>query len=94
VDPAAGNQQRDIPLEIARGFSSRLRKLAGFGLSKRLLGRINKCSPEDLLDGTGPRPIVASWLSPKGRGLGAEFYDDILAPGGRSLLRGSPAVTA
>jgi ectoine hydroxylase-related dioxygenase (phytanoyl-CoA dioxygenase family) len=52
------NQQLGIPLEIARGFSTRLRKLAGFGLYKRLLGHIDKCSPEDLLDATGPRPIV------------------------------------
>jgi ectoine hydroxylase-related dioxygenase (phytanoyl-CoA dioxygenase family) len=52
------NQQLGIPLEIARGFSPRLRKLAGFGLYKRLLGHIDKCSPDDLLDGTGPRPIV------------------------------------
>jgi len=52
------NQQLGIPLEVARGFSPRLRKLAGFGLYKRLLGHIDKCSPEDLLDGTGPRPIV------------------------------------
>ena len=52
------NQQLGIPLEVARGFSPRLRKLAGFGLYKRLLGHIDKCSPEDLLDGTGPRPVV------------------------------------
>lgn len=52
------NQQLGIPLEIARRFSPRLRRLAGFGLYKRLLGHIDKCSPEDLLDGTGPRPVV------------------------------------
>jgi ectoine hydroxylase-related dioxygenase (phytanoyl-CoA dioxygenase family) len=52
------NQQLGIPLEIARTFSPRLRKLCGFGLYKRLIGHIDKCSPEDLLDGTGPRPIV------------------------------------
>jgi len=52
------NQQLGIPLEVARGFSPRLRRLAGFGLYKRLLGHIDKCSPEDLLDGTGPRPVV------------------------------------
>jgi len=43
---------------IARGFSPRLRKLAGFGLYKRLIGHIDRCSPEDRLDGTGPRPVV------------------------------------
>src|SRR5262249_10409159 len=52
------NQQLGIPLEIARGFSPRLRRLAGFGLYKKLVGHIDKCSPEDLLDGTGPRPVV------------------------------------
>jgi ectoine hydroxylase-related dioxygenase (phytanoyl-CoA dioxygenase family) len=52
------NQQLGIPLEVARGFSPRLRKLAGFGLYRRVIGHIDRCSPEDLLDGTGPRPIV------------------------------------
>ena len=52
------NQQLGIPLDVARGFSPRLRRLAGFGLYKKLLGHIDKCSPEDLLDGTGPRPVV------------------------------------
>jgi ectoine hydroxylase-related dioxygenase (phytanoyl-CoA dioxygenase family) len=52
------NQQLGIPLEIAKTFSPRLRRLAGFGLYRGLLGHIDKCSPEDLLDGTGPRPVV------------------------------------
>jgi ectoine hydroxylase-related dioxygenase (phytanoyl-CoA dioxygenase family) len=52
------NQQLGIPLSVARGFSPRLRKLCGFGLYRRLLGHIDKCSPEDLLDGTEPRPVV------------------------------------
>lgn len=52
------NQQLGIPLEVARGFSPRLRKLAGFGLYKQLLGHIDKCSPMDLLDQTGPRVVV------------------------------------
>ncbi len=52
------NQQLGIPLEVVRGFSPRLRKLAGFGLYKRLLGHIDKCSPEDLVEGTGPRVVV------------------------------------
>jgi ectoine hydroxylase-related dioxygenase (phytanoyl-CoA dioxygenase family) len=55
------NQQLGIPLEIARGFSPRLRKLAGFGLYKKVLGHIDKCSPEDLLDGTPPRPVVGEF---------------------------------
>jgi ectoine hydroxylase-related dioxygenase (phytanoyl-CoA dioxygenase family) len=52
------NQQLGIPLEIARGFSERLRRLAGFGLYKKLLGHIDKCSPDDLLEGGPPRPVV------------------------------------
>ncbi|HLM76563.1 MAG TPA: phytanoyl-CoA dioxygenase family protein [Polyangiaceae bacterium] len=52
------NQQLGIPIEIARGFSPRLRKLVGYGLYKRIMGHIDKCSPVDLLDETGPRPIV------------------------------------
>ena len=52
------NQQLGIPREIAQGFSPRLRKLVGYGLYKRLIGHIDKCSPEDLLDGGPPRPIV------------------------------------
>ena len=52
------NQQLGIPLEVARTFSPRLRRLAGFGLYRRLIGHIDKCSPEDLLDGGPPRPVV------------------------------------
>jgi ectoine hydroxylase-related dioxygenase (phytanoyl-CoA dioxygenase family) len=52
------NQQLGIPVEIARGFSPRLRKLVGYGLYRRLLGHIDKCSPTDLLDGGPPRPVV------------------------------------
>jgi ectoine hydroxylase-related dioxygenase (phytanoyl-CoA dioxygenase family) len=52
------NQQLGIPLEVARGFSPRLRKLVGYGLYKRLIGHIDKCSPADLLDGAPPRRIV------------------------------------
>ena len=53
------NQQLGIPLAVARNFSPRLRKLAGFGLYKKLIGHIDKCSPEDLLDGVR-RPIVGA----------------------------------
>ena len=55
------NQQLGIPLEVARGFEPRLRRLAGFGLYRKLLGHIDKCSPEDLLDGTGPRRVVGEF---------------------------------
>jgi ectoine hydroxylase-related dioxygenase (phytanoyl-CoA dioxygenase family) len=52
------NQQLGIPLDLARTFEPRLRKLCGFGLYKKLIGHIDKCSPEDLLDGVGPRRVV------------------------------------
>jgi len=52
------NQQLGIPREIAKGFSPRLRKLVGYGLYRQLLGHVDKCSPVDLLDGTGPRRVV------------------------------------
>jgi ectoine hydroxylase-related dioxygenase (phytanoyl-CoA dioxygenase family) len=52
------NQQLGIPIEVARGFSPRLRKLVGFGLYKGLIGHIDKCSPDDLLEGGPPRPVV------------------------------------
>ena len=55
------NQQLGVPLEVARGFSPRLRKLCGFGLYRGLIGHIDKCSPVDLLDGTGPRPVVGAF---------------------------------
>lgn len=54
------NQQLGIPIAVARGFSPRLRKLVGFGLYKNLIGHINKCSPVDLLDDVGPRPVVGA----------------------------------
>ena len=52
------NQQLGIPVEIARGFSPRLRKLAGYGIYRGLIGHIDKCSPVDILDGTGPRRVI------------------------------------
>jgi ectoine hydroxylase-related dioxygenase (phytanoyl-CoA dioxygenase family) len=52
------NQQLGIPRETAKGFSPRLRKLVGYGLYLKLLGHIDKCSPVDLLDETGPRRVV------------------------------------
>jgi ectoine hydroxylase-related dioxygenase (phytanoyl-CoA dioxygenase family) len=52
------NQQLGIPVEIARGFSPRLRKLVGYGIYRGLIGHIDKCSPVDILDGTGPRRVV------------------------------------
>ncbi|HEY4117078.1 MAG TPA: phytanoyl-CoA dioxygenase family protein [Byssovorax sp.] len=55
------NQQLGIPRDVARTFSPRLRKLVGYGLYKGLLGHVDKCSPVDQLDGTGPRVIVGAF---------------------------------
>ena len=52
------NQQLGIPREIAKGFSPRLRQLVGYGIYRGLLGHIDKCSPVDLLDETGPRRVI------------------------------------
>jgi ectoine hydroxylase-related dioxygenase (phytanoyl-CoA dioxygenase family) len=52
------NQQLGIPVEVARTFSPRLRKLVGYGIYRGLLGHIDKCSPEYLLDGTPPNRVV------------------------------------
>jgi len=52
------NQQLGIPVETARGFSPRLRKLVGYGIYRGLIGHIDKCSPVDILDGTGPRRVL------------------------------------
>lgn len=52
------NQQLGIPVDTARRFSPRLRKLIGYGIYRGLLGHIDKCSPADLLDATGPRRVV------------------------------------
>ena len=53
------NQQLGIPLEIgARLLAAAAQALCGFGLYRRLIGHIDKCSPVDLLDETGPRPVV------------------------------------
>ncbi len=52
------NQQLGIPVEIAREFPPRLRKLVGYGLYKGLIGHIDKSTPEYLLDGGPPTPIV------------------------------------
>jgi ectoine hydroxylase-related dioxygenase (phytanoyl-CoA dioxygenase family) len=52
------NQQLGIPREIARGFSPGLRKMVGYGIYRGLLGHVDKCSPVDLLDETGPRRVL------------------------------------
>ena len=45
------NQQLGIPLDIARGFSPRLRELVGYSMYNMLIGHINKTHPMALLDG-------------------------------------------
>jgi ectoine hydroxylase-related dioxygenase (phytanoyl-CoA dioxygenase family) len=52
------NQQLGIPVEIARSFPPRLRKLVGYGLYKGLIGHIDKATPDHLLDGGPPTPVV------------------------------------
>ena len=61
------NQQLGIPVDVARGFPERLRKLCGFGLYRGLIGHIDKCSPADLLDGSGLRLSWASWAAQRTR---------------------------
>ncbi|MEO7091714.1 MAG: phytanoyl-CoA dioxygenase family protein [Polyangiales bacterium] len=55
------NQQLGIPLETARAFSPRLRKLVGYGIYRGLLGHIDKCSPVDLLDGGPPKRVIGEF---------------------------------
>jgi ectoine hydroxylase-related dioxygenase (phytanoyl-CoA dioxygenase family) len=43
------NQQLGIPIEIARGFSPRLRQLVGYGIYNGLIGHIDKHDPAELL---------------------------------------------
>jgi ectoine hydroxylase-related dioxygenase (phytanoyl-CoA dioxygenase family) len=52
------NQQLGVPRELAKTFSPRLRKLCGYGIYRGQYGHIDKCSPVDLLDETGPRRVV------------------------------------
>lgn len=52
------NQLLGIPLDVARGFSPRLRKLCGWGLYKKLMGHVDKAAPDYLLDGSTPKKVV------------------------------------
>jgi ectoine hydroxylase-related dioxygenase (phytanoyl-CoA dioxygenase family) len=52
------NQQLGIPMEIARGFSPRLRELVGYGIYSGLIGHIDKRSPARLLDERATSRIV------------------------------------
>jgi ectoine hydroxylase-related dioxygenase (phytanoyl-CoA dioxygenase family) len=52
------NQLLGIPMDVARGFSQRLRKLCGWGLYKKLMGHVDKAAPEYMLDGTPPKKVV------------------------------------
>ena len=44
------NQQLGIPREVASTFSTRLRRLAGYGIYNGLMGHIDKGDPARLLD--------------------------------------------
>ncbi|MGI8756428.1 MAG: phytanoyl-CoA dioxygenase family protein [Acidimicrobiales bacterium] len=48
------NQQLGVPVEVARGFGSRLRKLCGYGVYGGLIGHIDRKPPADLLLGPVP----------------------------------------
>jgi ectoine hydroxylase-related dioxygenase (phytanoyl-CoA dioxygenase family) len=54
------NQQLGIPLEVARGFSPRLRELVGYSVYNMLIGHINKRSPVEMLGhaATDDSPMV------------------------------------
>ena len=43
------NQQLGIPIDVARGFSPRLRELVGYGIYNGLIGHIDKHDPAHLL---------------------------------------------
>ncbi len=50
------NQQLGIPIDIARGFSPRLRQLVGYGIYHGLIGHIDKHDPAELLLQAGEGP--------------------------------------
>jgi len=53
------NQQLGIPLEVARRFSPRLRRLVGYGIYNGLIGHIDKHDPAELLlDAGGDSHLV------------------------------------
>ncbi|MDZ7734243.1 MAG: phytanoyl-CoA dioxygenase family protein [Acidimicrobiia bacterium] len=52
------NQQLGIPLEIARGFEPRLRRLVGYGIYNGLIGHIDKRDPVELLGEGGDTRLV------------------------------------
>ena len=52
------NQQLGIPLEIARGFSPRLRELVGYGIYNGLIGHIDKQPPRKLLPSDAGAPAT------------------------------------
>jgi len=59
------NQQLGIPIEVARGFSPRLRELVGYGVYHHLIGHIDKRSPVELLGESGELRTV--WDRPTRR---------------------------
>lgn len=52
------NQQLGIPREVARGFSSRLKQLVGYGVYRSLIGHVNKRDPVELLGERGDLKVI------------------------------------
>ncbi|MGN6695151.1 MAG: phytanoyl-CoA dioxygenase family protein [Aquihabitans sp.] len=55
------NQQLGIPVEVARTFGPRLRKLCGYGVYSGLIGHIDRRSPADVVLGQGPSDGEMVW---------------------------------
>jgi ectoine hydroxylase-related dioxygenase (phytanoyl-CoA dioxygenase family) len=43
------NQQLGVPQDVARGFSTRLKRLVGYGVYRSLIGHVNKRDPIEML---------------------------------------------
>lgn len=52
------NQQLGIPRDVARGFSSRLKQLVGYGVYRSLIGHVNKRDPVELLGERGDLKVI------------------------------------
>ena len=66
------NQQLGIPRAIAKGFSSRLRELVGYGIYKGLIGHIDKRLASELLLGNDTSDGVLWDLYGRGRTSSSE----------------------
>jgi ectoine hydroxylase-related dioxygenase (phytanoyl-CoA dioxygenase family) len=52
------NQQLGIPVEVAKGFPERLKRLVGYGVYRGLIGHIDKHDPIELLGDEGDLRIL------------------------------------